>query len=988
MPSESPLSTSKEEHLRLLNALRESELLRELSELLASSLDPTHILQTLVRRTTEVCNVERCAVWLLDESHTFFLPSAYHLSAQHLDRKSVRAADYVWHRSRLPFDDPLIHHVLRERGMVALDDLHNASSQYMSAIADKFMVHSILLVALIREGRPVGLMSLDNPGQTTIFSTEQQQLARAIGQQAAVAIHNARLYQQAQTERKRTERLIERAQSIYRVAMAVNSGKDLSTVLDIATKHLVGGLNAESVAIALTDAENDTLSVASTARAKPPAAHATKTYPIAASTSPCLIDLPHCYAAVMEEAPSFVLKERITGLERRWYQQLGLENVLIVPLIVGPYHDNKYSSPEQAALEEHTHCVGFAFVSYPDAAPEPLPGEYAFALDIAAQCALAIEKARIQAEVHRSAMLATERANTLDAVFNAMSEGIMVVDMEGQGIISNNTIRRFLNIPPDKPIQLKTILQEYPPYTLRGYPIAFESFPLVRALRGEQVRGERFMTRRADDSQRIVEVNVVPLFNSEAQQIGVVGAFRDVTEQVRVEHRIRRALDTMLHAAEAISGLTDIKDILQHVLAMTLTALNCDRGAVQLYNEEQQTFTPLLSIGFTQKTEVEWIEEQQTWLAPMPDQFTGFRDQLLDGHATLVSGEQCPEQPNPFHDTMILVAPITHNNHLQGVIMLDRSSMLKKGRSGDPNATRLLMNPAFKVWDITVLEGIAQFAGLAIEQARWQQEAEVARTNEAIMRESNTLKDEFLAITAHEFRTPLTVIQAHGQMMARVLRRTPDVEPTLYGKLDDSISIIEQQARQLTNIVNTFLEVTRLNRGQIVLQQEAIDLEDIVKQAIAEHKTTSPIHHISYHHAQAEHPYLVYGDKARLLQILANLLQNAIKYSPLGGPITVSLIQPRSKEGKKLIEVSIQDTGIGIPQDAQVHLFERFYRAPNVEGSKTKGIGLGLYVVAEFLHLHGGTIHVESSGIPGEGSRFIFTLPLLEGNPTTHEYTS
>ena len=112
--------------------------------------------------------------------------------------------------------------------------------------------------------------------------------------------------------------------------------------------------------------------------------------------------------------------------------------------------------------------------------------------------------------------------------------------------------------------------------------------------------------------------------------------------------------------------------------------------------------------------------------------------------------------------------------------------------------------------------------------------------------------------------------------------------------------------------------------------------------------------------------------------MLANLLQNAIKYSPPGAPITVSLHQLRSPTGQWQAEVSVKDSGIGVPKEAQPHLFERFYRAPNTVTSQTRGVGLGLYVVAEFLRLHGGTIRVESSGMIGEGSRFIFTLPLLE----------
>jgi signal transduction histidine kinase len=120
------------------------------------------------------------------------------------------------------------------------------------------------------------------------------------------------------------------------------------------------------------------------------------------------------------------------------------------------------------------------------------------------------------------------------------------------------------------------------------------------------------------------------------------------------------------------------------------------------------------------------------------------------------------------------------------------------------------------------------------------------------------------------------------------------------------------------------------------------------------------------------------GDSARLQQILANLVQNAIKYSPLGGPITVSLRQTLNNENKAVIEVCVEDKGIGIPKDEQTRLFERFYRAPNIHSSKTRGIGLGLYIVAQLLYMHGGTIAVESNGNFGEGSRFIFTLPVPE----------
>ncbi len=250
------------------------------------------------------------------------------------------------------------------------------------------------------------------------------------------------------------------------------------------------------------------------------------------------------------------------------------------------------------------------------------------------------------------------------------------------------------------------------------------------------------------------------------------------------------------------------------------------------------------------------------------------------------------------------------------------------------------------------------------------------------MREANALKDEFLAITAHEFRTPLTVILAHSQMALRVLRKPVDQDTSQ--RLNDSLSTIEEQAHQLTNIVNTFLEVAQINRGQLVLKLAPVDLTDIIKQVVTNQSATSPEHTITFEIAPEARPYMVMGDSARLSQVLGNLIQNAIKYSPFGGPITISLRQHGGEPGRT-IEVQVADKGIGIPKEAQARLFERFYRAPNIDGSKTKGVGLGLYIVSALLKMHGGSIRAESSGIYGEGSRFIITLPALESETVERE---
>lgn len=952
-----------QEHLRLLASLRESEILRELGELLASSLNLDHILQILVKRTAEVCEVERCTAWLLEEKSHIFRPATYHLSAQHISSTTIQAAASIWYRSSLSFQDPVIQHLFNEKGILFIADLRAEPS--LRAVAETFLVRSVLLIALVREGRPVGMISLDNPDKAYTFSAEQQQLVRAIGQQAAIAIDNARLYQRAEEERRRAEHLIDRARAISQVALTVNSGEDLSTALEVATRYLVTGLYADGGAIGILDGTS--LQLASEVNLQ----QHIETLQMPVS----LADLSNCRLVATTGVPLFVKSEQIEGEESTWFRQLGLEHSLIVPLMVGT--KSRLGTNTTAPAIADTHCIGLAFVSYHDCNRYPSRGQLAFAQDIAAQCALAIEKAHLLDDAQQAAQLATERANTLDAVFQAMNEGITVIDREGLVLVSNNTASRFLGVPLHSKEPLSSWLNRFPVYTLHGQPISEEDFPVSRALRGERIRGERFVTSRNDGAERVIEVNITPLLDSSKQQIGLVSAFRDITQQMRVERRIRHALETMLHVAEAVSGITDIQAILNSVLSMTMTMLNCDRGMIQLYDQEKHLFSPLLSIGFSGEAERQWLIDQSAWLNPDPEHYHGFQTQLMEGHATLVSADQFQgysSQKERFNHVMILAAPITHSNRLHGLILLDRS----QSSTGDAAQS---VRHEFSVWDMAIIEGIAQLAGLAVEQARWQQEAENARTSEAEMREANTLKDEFLAITAHEFRTPLTVILAHCQMALRALRKSTDQEQVtaeFSSHLNESLLTIEDQTHQLTNIVNAFLEVTQINRGQLTLKLEEVDVANLAQQVVTDHSATSIEHTISCAIEQAEQPYLVMGDSARLQQILANLVQNAIKYSPLGGPVTVSVRQFTSDEGKPAIEVCIADSGIGIPKDAQTRLFERFYRAPNIQGSKTRGIGLGLYIVAQLLRLHGGTIKVESSGNLGEGSRFIFTLPMLE----------
>jgi len=152
--------------------------------------------------------------------------------------------------------------------------------------------------------------------------------------------------------------------------------------------------------------------------------------------------------------------------------------------------------------------------------------------------------------------------------------------------------------------------------------------------------------------------------------------------------------------------------------------------------------------------------------------------------------------------------------------------------------------------------------------------------------------------------------------------------------------------------------------------RDTLDLVTLARAVVDQMRPTSPAHPIKLTaHSDESHPILVYGDALRLEQVLLNLLQNAIKYSPDGGPIRVEVA--RTSDSATL---SVTDSGLGIPEDVLPHLFERFYRAPAARSEHISGMGIGLYVVHEIVAMHGGEVAVASKD--GAGTTFVVRLPL------------
>jgi len=231
------------------------------------------------------------------------------------------------------------------------------------------------------------------------------------------------------------------------------------------------------------------------------------------------------------------------------------------------------------------------------------------------------------------------------------------------------------------------------------------------------------------------------------------------------------------------------------------------------------------------------------------------------------------------------------------------------------------------------------------------------------LREANRKKDEFLAMLAHELRNPLAPISTAAEM----LRMTAASD----SRTKKASEVISRQVKHMTSLVDDLLDVSRVTRGMVQLDKEYVDIKAAVASAVEQSRPLieSRGHSLTVRTDAAQ--TTVEGDRTRLIQVIANLLNNAAKYTPQGGEISLKV---RSEVG--LIEISVTDSGIGIDNKLLPHIFDLFTQAERTPDRAQGGLGIGLALVKTMVGLHGGTIQAHSAG-QGAGSTFTITLPAV-----------
>jgi two-component system CheB/CheR fusion protein len=221
-------------------------------------------------------------------------------------------------------------------------------------------------------------------------------------------------------------------------------------------------------------------------------------------------------------------------------------------------------------------------------------------------------------------------------------------------------------------------------------------------------------------------------------------------------------------------------------------------------------------------------------------------------------------------------------------------------------------------------------------------------------------KDDFMGIASHELKTPVTSIKAYTQILQAKFGKANDANAT------GMLTRLDVQVDKLTHLINTLLDVARVQSGQMDYEEEFFDINEFIQEIIQDMQQTAGQHELV---TQLNTDGKVFGDRQRIGQVLTNLISNAVKYSPDSNKVIVQT----DREGENFI-FSVQDFGIGVPKDLQEHVFGRFFRVSESSGNRVSGLGLGLYIASQIVKQQGGKIWLHSE--PGKGSKFSFSMPI------------
>ena len=449
----------------------------------------------------------------------------------------------------------------------------------------------------------------------------------------------------------------------------------------------------------------------------------------------------------------------------------------------------------------------------------------------------------------------------------------------------------------------------------------------------------RNWTLTGEPLDTIVRWSIPPGYE-ETYKLALVSIF-DLTGFKRIEEYLRRRnaeLTALNEIAALLTEPLDLRGALEGVLKKLIEVTHMQGGWVQLIDQENQTLHLEAHLGLSRRMEAEIatipVGKYVSGMVARTGELAVFNEISVESWPGIQSITQDGVQS-------FLAVPIKASNQVLGVVgVFDRLP-----RTIEPE-------------DLQVLTAAGSQLGMAIERARLAQEA----ADIEILQELNRLRSELIANVSHELRTPLGLIKISATaLLSKQFQLDPETAQEL-------LSGIDEEADRLEAIVSNLLDLSRLENLRLELNKAPVKVAELVHCSVETMRPRlSPEHRLVVNFPSDG--LVLSLDAERIVQVLRNLIGNAIKYSPKGGTIEV-----RGEVLEDELRVCVADQGIGIPAGDLERVFDRFYRVENEATRQVAGVGLGLSVCKGIVEAHAGRIWAESA--PRSGCRFTFSLPL------------
>jgi PAS domain S-box-containing protein len=533
------------------------------------------------------------------------------------------------------------------------------------------------------------------------------------------------------------------------------------------------------------------------------------------------------------------------------------------------------------------------------------------------------------------------------------SDFIGIADPDGTPIYVNPAGRRMVGLPPDLPLEQTQIPDYYPPEERR-----FATEVILKSMiERDRWSGETFFRHwQTGQAIPVSDEHFMIRNPTDGRIIGIGTVTRDISEARRAREQLQLSEARLSGIAKRQRFLSEMGAVLASSLDYEQTLVNVGQLMVRDLADwcvidlvEQETRVRRLKVVSADSSKAALALQLEQPLDRSRDHLT---KPALESKRPFVVERVTPRDVESFAQSpehLALLRAIEPKS-IMGLPLVGRGELLGALVLISCTPSRLYRDD-----DVHFGEALAERAALAIDNGRLY-EAAVHATR---------LRDEMLGVVAHDLRNPLSVIVIES---AALRRRGSEPER----RSQESVQAIRRAASRMNRLIRDLLDITLIESGQLGLQTERLSTRELILELVEAQRPLAAASALDVRLDLKDELPDIRGDRHRLLQVLENLIGNAVKFTPAGGQITIGA----TAHGREAV-FRVTDTGFGIAPSAVSHVFDRFWQAR--KGAREDGAGLGLPIARGIVEAHGGRIWVES--ILGSGTSFFFTIPTVEDKP-------